>query len=92
MKPVEAAPEMRKLLRRPENAAFLEFYEYWQRKGAGKGLPARADIDPLDIPRLPAGADRDRAAAERDAVTEQLTGVQLGEALRRAREWTPSAC
>ena len=39
MKPVEAAPELREFLHRPENAGFLEFYEYWQRKGAGKGVP-----------------------------------------------------
>ncbi len=52
MKPVEATPELREFLHRPENAGFLEFYEYWQRKGAGKGVPARADIDPLDFPQL----------------------------------------
>jgi hypothetical protein len=52
MKPVEATPELREFLHRPENAAFLEFYEYWLGKGAGKGMPARADIDPLDIPAL----------------------------------------
>ena len=52
MKPVEATPELREFLRSPGNAGFLEFYEYWRAKGAGKGMPARADIDPLDIPRL----------------------------------------
>jgi hypothetical protein len=52
MKPVEAAPELRAFLDRPENAAFLEFYEYWVRTAAGRAMPARADIDPLDIPRL----------------------------------------
>jgi TPR repeat protein len=45
----------------------------------------------LAAERLPAGADRERATAERDAVAQQLTGVQLSEARRRAREWTPSA-
>ena len=45
----------------------------------------------LAADRLPAGADRDRAAKDRDAVAEQLTEVQLDEALRRAREWTPDA-
>jgi hypothetical protein len=54
MKPVEATTELCKFLHRPENAAFLEFYEYWLGKGrgAGKAMPARADIDPLDIPAL----------------------------------------
>jgi hypothetical protein len=52
MEPIEATPELRKFLHRPENAAFLEFYDYWRGKGAGKEVPARADIDPLDIPRL----------------------------------------
>src|SRR5215510_12704428 len=52
MKPVEATPELDEFLQRPENAAFLEFYEYWRRTGAGKAMPARADIDPLDIPQL----------------------------------------
>ena len=52
MKPVEATPELREFLRKPENAAFLEFYEYWLGKGAGKGMAARADIDPMDIPAL----------------------------------------
>jgi hypothetical protein len=52
MKPVEDAPELREFLHKPENAAFLEFYEYWLAKGAGRAMPARADIDPLDIPGL----------------------------------------
>jgi hypothetical protein len=52
MKPVEATPELREFLHKPENAAFLEFYDYWLGKGAGKAMPARADIDPLDIPAL----------------------------------------
>jgi hypothetical protein len=52
MKRVEASPALQDFLHRPENAAFLEFYEYWLRKGAGKAMPARADIDPLDIPQL----------------------------------------
>ena len=62
---------------------------------SGRGI----DADPvqalmwlsLAADRLPAGADRDRAVADRDAVARQLTGVQLSEAQRRAREWTPSA-
>jgi hypothetical protein len=62
---------------------------------SGKGIdadPVRAHMWlSLAAKRLPAGADRDRAAADRDAVAGQLTGVQLGEAQRRAREWTPSA-
>jgi len=52
MRLVEATPELRDFLHRLENGAFLEFYEYWLGKGAGKGLPARADIDPVDIPQL----------------------------------------
>jgi PAS domain len=52
MKPVEATPELREFLHGPDNGAFLEFYEYWLRKGAGRAMPARADIDPLDIPQL----------------------------------------
>ena len=52
MKPVEAGPELGDFLHRPGNAVFLEFYEYWLRKSAAKPMPGRADIDPLDIPRL----------------------------------------
>jgi hypothetical protein len=52
MNPVEATPELREFLHRPENAAFLEFYEYWLGKGTGKGMASRTDIDPLDIPAL----------------------------------------
>jgi hypothetical protein len=52
MKPVEAAPELRDFPHRPGNGPFLKFSEYWLRKGAGKAMPARADIDPLDIPQL----------------------------------------
>jgi hypothetical protein len=52
MKPVDAAPQLIDFLRRPENQAFLEFYEYWRRKAAGKAMPSRADLDPLEIPQL----------------------------------------
>lgn len=52
MKANEIAPALGDFLRKPENRQFLEFYEYWRRKGAGRGPPSRADIDPLDIPRL----------------------------------------
>jgi uncharacterized protein len=66
-----------------------EFYR------SGRGI----DADPvralmwlsLAAQRLPAGVERERALADRDAVARQLTGVQLTEAERRAREWTPSA-
>jgi len=52
MDPVEVTPELRAFLHRPENGVFLELYEYWLRKGAGRAMPGRADIDPLDIPQL----------------------------------------
>lgn len=52
MATVEVTPELRAFLQRPENGAFLELYEYWLRKGVGRAMPARADIDPLDIPQL----------------------------------------
>jgi hypothetical protein len=29
-----------------------EALDYWRRKSAGKAMPRRADIDPLDIPKL----------------------------------------
>jgi hypothetical protein len=29
-----------------------EAFDYWRRKSADKSLPSRADIDPLDIPKL----------------------------------------
>src|SRR5262249_36009383 len=45
----------------------------------------------LAAERLPAGAERERAETDRNTVARQLTDVQLGEAQRRAREWTPSA-
>jgi hypothetical protein len=62
---------------------------------SGRGIdadPVRAHMWlSLAAERLPVGADRDRAAADRDAVARKLTGVQLSEAERRAREWTLSA-
>ena len=62
---------------------------------SGRGIdadPVRAHMWlSLAADRLAAGADRDRAATDRDAVARQLTGVQLSEAQRRARDWTPSA-
>ncbi|HLI10137.1 MAG TPA: PAS domain-containing protein [Alphaproteobacteria bacterium] len=33
------------------NAAVLAFYEYWLRLRGGRRFPARADIDPVHIPR-----------------------------------------
>ena len=29
-----------------------EAYQYWRRKAAGRAMPTRADIDPVEIPRL----------------------------------------
>jgi hypothetical protein len=29
-----------------------QMYDYWQKKRAGRRMPARRDIDPVDIPRL----------------------------------------
>ena len=29
-----------------------EALDYWRRKSAGKAMPRRVDIDPLDIPKL----------------------------------------
>lgn len=29
-----------------------EVYDYWDRKRAGRAMPSRADIDPIDIPHL----------------------------------------
>src|SRR5262249_50879801 len=52
MRPVEIAPELPEFLRKAENRQFLEFHEYWLRKSADKAMPARADIDPVDIPQL----------------------------------------
>jgi hypothetical protein len=51
-RPVEIAVELREFLLQPQNRPFLEFYEYWSAKGAGKVLPSRADLDPLEIPQL----------------------------------------
>lgn len=36
----------------PEHPYLIEFLEYWRAKCGGRPMPARADIDPLDIPRL----------------------------------------
>jgi hypothetical protein len=30
----------------------IEGYEYWRRKAAGRRMPRRADIDPIEIPKL----------------------------------------
>ncbi len=35
-----------------ESAAIRALYRYWHSKRAGGRLPRRADIDPIDIPRL----------------------------------------
>ncbi len=52
MKPVELATELPAFLSRPENGPFQEFYAYWRDKGGEKVMPSRADLDPLEIPRL----------------------------------------
>jgi len=39
-------------LRRPENAPLRDFFAYWQGKRRGGLLPARADIEPTEIPQL----------------------------------------
>ncbi len=35
-----------------KDAELRALYEYWRRKHRGSQLPSRADIDPLEIPRL----------------------------------------
>jgi len=50
--PVSAAPELGDFLGQPQNRAFQEFHAYWLQKAAGKVMPSRADLDPLDIPQL----------------------------------------
>jgi hypothetical protein len=35
-----------------EQSLLAEFLDYWRGKCAGRPMPTRADIDPLDIPRL----------------------------------------
>ena len=37
---------------KPEHSYLVEFLEYWRGKCDGRAMPARADIDPLEIPRL----------------------------------------
>ena len=39
-------------MEKPEQSLFAEFLDYWHGKCAGRPMPTRADIDPLDIPRL----------------------------------------
>lgn len=34
------------------SARLRQLHDYWNRCRAGRAMPARADIDPLDIPRL----------------------------------------
>jgi uncharacterized protein len=71
--------------------AQLYLGELYRSGGGIDADPVRAHMWlSLAAERLPAGADRDRAAAARDAIARDLTGVQLSEAQRRAREWTPS--
>lgn len=80
MKPVEAAPELQPFLHRPENAAFLEFYEYWRRKSADRAMPARADIDPLEIPRLLANVFlMDVVAGNPQRFRFRLVGTRIAE-------------
>ncbi|MBI3452392.1 MAG: PAS domain-containing protein [Rhodospirillales bacterium] len=40
---------MRDTIRHPK---LLDLYDYWASKRRGRLLPARADLDPLDIPQL----------------------------------------
>lgn len=35
-----------------ESPALQELYAYWESKCAGRTMPSRNDIDPIDIPRL----------------------------------------
>jgi len=36
----------------PEHPLLIEFCAYWHEKRGGKAMPARADLDPVEIPRL----------------------------------------
>ncbi len=36
----------------PEHPYLVDFLEYWRAKCGDRAMPARADIDPLDIPRI----------------------------------------
>ncbi len=37
---------------RPCEGLLREFYEYWDAKRGSRAMPSRADMDPIDIPRL----------------------------------------
>lgn len=39
-------------MEKPEQSLLTEFLDYWRGKCDGRPMPRRADIDPLDIPRL----------------------------------------
>ena len=70
-----------------------EALDYWRRKSAGKAMPRRADIDPLDIPKLlpdvmlvevlPSGRYRYRliGTENTDAQGVHATGRYLDEVL-----------
>jgi hypothetical protein len=39
-------------LQQPENALLRDFFAYWQGRRQGDRLPARADVEPTEIPQL----------------------------------------
>lgn len=45
-------PEFDAVMAAPEHGELRDFFAYWQSKRTEEGLPLRADIDPVDIPKL----------------------------------------
>ena len=65
-------------LRRPENAPLRDFFAYWQGKRQGGRLPARADIEPTEIPQLlPNIFLVDVVAGERPRFRFRLVGTMI---------------
>ena len=56
-----------------------ELYDYWRAKHRGARLPARADIDPLEIPRLLASIALLSVVGEGEDFMFDLAGTRIEE-------------
>ncbi len=83
----------------PDDSLIMQFFTYWRSIAKGVAMPARQDLDPIDIPKIipwmylidvlrqPGGIDfRYRLVGSRNAelVRQDATGKLVGEAFPEA--------
>ncbi len=67
-----------------KDAELRELYEYWRSKHRSDRLPARADVDPLDIPRLLKHIAILKVVGEAEDFVFALAGSRIEEVHGRA--------